>query len=532
MPTSPWRSRALRQGRLASGFTEHHVSEESREHAQDVAAITREQRLAYRRLASMFALLALIGFVLETRGAAIDSFLHGEIDIHGEPIFVPRHAVRPSLVAQIDLERLHARVLPEWLIRQSYADTPAGRRRAEYAYRDLIHTISPDPNLEGLWRELHDRIVADPIANAHRIDYLLWAHDDYMDRIGAPYRIEPSMYFRTPSDTGGRLALVARSYRVITDLETRGGARVRVLSRIDRTGPIETWLGHTEREQEGAFVVADRVLHFTVRHVWPALNPALDERLPEAERGLARGVRREVHEAVEPYFLQILEETAEDQQALMEAAASIEARHACGSTFRIFGLPYRGLSLHSRAMLRLALLSSQNASCPDVTLDEVVQLVSASERLRRTDDLEPALEALVALVSSSIAAHELRHVVDGPSEDLDCPGCADGTPPLVRAELSGYLASFGTPGVGYLAALAACSNPERELGVDAVAIAHATYGAMPEGCLGPAPDDLYARARAAERRYFGVRDAVEVPRAFPAALAVLPTSRVGLAGTP
>jgi hypothetical protein len=506
------------------------LSEESREHAADVAAITREQRLAFRRLAVIFSTLALLGFVLETRGAAIDAFLRGEIDLHGEPIYIPRHPVRASLIARIDLERLHTRVVPEWLMRQSYADTPAGRRRAEYAYRDLLEAVSPDPNLEGIWRELHDRIVADPIASAHRIDYLLWAHDDYMDRIGAPYRIEPSMYMRRPTSTGGRLALVARSYRVLTDLRNEHGARVRVLSRIDRTGFVESWLGHTEREEEGAFVVADRVLHFTVRHVWPALNPALDARLPEAERGLAAGVRREVEERIEPYFRGILAETAEDQQALLEAAASIEARHSCGSTFAIYGLPYRGLSLHSRAMLRLALLASDGQPCPDVTLDEAVQLVSASERLRQTDDLEPALEALVALVSESIAAHELRHVVDGPSDALACPGCAEGTPPLVRAELSGYLAAFGTPGVGYLAALAACSNPERELGVDAVAIAHATYGAMPEGCLGPAPDDLYARARAAERRYFGERARVELPRSFPVALAVLPTHRLGLAG--
>lgn len=506
------------------------MSEESREHAEDVAAITREQRLAFRRLASILAVLVLLGVLLETRGAAIDAFLRGEIDLHGEPVYIPRHAIRPSQLARIDLERLHARVVPDWLVRQSFADTPAGRRRAEYAYRDLLQAIAPDPNLDGIWRELHDRISADPIANAHRIDYLLWAHDDYMDRIGAPYRIEPSMFIRHRTESGGRLALIARTYRVLSDLETEGGARVRVLSRIDRTGQIETWLGHTEREQEGAFVVADRVLHFAVRHVWPALDPALDARLPDEERGLARGVRREVRDAIDPYFREILEETAADQQALMEAAASIEARHTCGSTFRIFGLPYRGLSLHSRAMLRLALLASQDAACPDVTLDEAVQLVSASERLRQTDDLEPALEALVALVSESIAAHELRHVVDGPSEDLDCPGCAEGTPPLVRAELSGYLASFGTPGVGYLAALAACSNPERELGVDAFAIAHATFGAMPEGCLGQAPDDLYARARAAEQRYFGARAQIELPRAFPIALAVLPNRGRGLAG--
>ena len=511
------------------------MTEESREHAEDLAAVTREQRMAFRRLSAVVLTLLALACVLETRGAAIDAFFRGEIDLHGNAVYVPRFPVRSAATRQdgrIDFQRLHARVLPEWLIRQSYADTPAGRRRAEYAYRDLLETVALDPNLDAIWRELHDRLLADPIANAHRIDYLLWAHDDYMDRIGAPYRLEPSMYFRPPSDTGRRLALVARSYRVLTDLESESGARVRVLGRIDRTGPVETWLGHTEREEEGAFVVADRVLHFAVRHVWPALNPALDARLPEAERGLARGVRGEVSAGLDPYFREVLMETAEDQQALMEAARSIESRHACGSTFRVFGLPYQGLSLHSRAMLRMALLASQNAACPDVTLDEVLQLVTASERLRQSEDLEPALEALVALVSQSIAAHELRHVVDGPSDELECPGCAEGTPPLVRAELSGYLAAFGTPGVGYLAALAACSNPERELGIDAVAIAHATYGVMPEGCLGPAPDDLYARAQAAERRFFGPRARVEIPRAFPVALAVLPTRRGALAGSP
>lgn len=489
------------------------------EDALALAGIAAGRRNTLRSIVAITTFVLALGWTFETRGDTITALLRHEIDLSGEPLYEPRHDVDRAVLRRIDLERFHAHLVPDWLAEQSHADTPAGRRRAEYAYRALLAEVSPDRNLDQLWRELHDRIAADPIASARRIEYLLWAHDAYMDRIGAPYRLEASAFMH-----GERAHVLARTYVAIADVHAAHGERVRVLRRLDQAPVVETWLGRTDREEEGAFVVADRVLHFTIRHVWPALNAALDGRLPPRERGLAAGVRREAEAALDPYYWQILSETAEDQQALLEAAASIESRHECGSAFRIFGLPYRGLTAHSRAMLRVALEASRGSACPDVTIDEATQLVAASERLRAQDDLEPALEALVALVARSVAAHELRHVADGPSDALVCPGCAGEASPLVRAELSGYLAAFATPGVGYLAALGACSAPlprGPRSTPDAIAIEAATRAALHGGCEVEAPTDLYARARRMEERFFGHRLAVALPAALPPTLAVL-----------
>ena len=305
-----------------------------KEDAEALAGIAAGRRSTLRSIVAIGTFVLALGWTFETRGDVITALLRHEIDLHGDPLYEPRHYIDHDALGRIDFERFHAHLVPDWLAEQNHADTPAGRRRAEYAYRELLEEIEPDPNLDALWRELHDRIAADPIASAHRIEYLLWAHDAYMDRIGAPYRLEASAFRR-----GERGHILARSYVAVADVRARRGERVRVLRRLDAAPIAETWLGRTDREREGAFVVADRVLHFTLRHVWPALNPALDERLAPRERGLAAGVRREVEAALDAYDRGILTETAEDQQALLEAAASIEARHACGSRFRVFDSP-------------------------------------------------------------------------------------------------------------------------------------------------------------------------------------------------
>jgi hypothetical protein len=487
--------------------------DDTEDDAQALSGITSDRRSTARAMLGIAAFALGLGWTLETRGDVIVRLLRHEIDLRGDPIYEPRHAVDGATLRRIDFERFHAQLVPEWLEEQSHADTPAGRRRAEYAYRELLSEVAPDPNLGALWRELHDRIAADPVASRARIEYLLWAHDDYMDRVGAPYRLEASVFMRED-----RARLLARSYRAVVDARSPRGERIRIVRRLDRAPVVESWLGRTDREEEGAFVVVDRVLHFAVRHVWPALNAALDERLPARERAFAAGVREEVHAAIDPHAWETLTETAEDEQALLEAAASIESRRACGSEFRVYGIPYQGLNAHSRAMLRVALRASEGTECPDVTIDEATQLVSASERLRATTDLADALESLVAVVARSIAAHELRHVADGPSADLACPGCDDDLSPLARAELSGYLAAFATPGVGYLSALAACSAPRstdaraRRRSPDTMAIDLATSGTLgAAGCETSAVTDLYARARRAERRFFGARVAVELP---------------------
>ncbi len=247
------------------------------------------------------------------------------------------------------------------------------------------------------------------------------------------------------------------------------------------------------------------------------------------ERGVLPGVREEAEGALLPEQFALLSETAADQQTLIEVAESIRARRACGSRFEVFDLPYNGLSASSHRALREALWASRFSSCPDVTLDEAAQLIGASERLRTTDGLAVALEALSAWVARGVAVHELRHVADGPSEELACASCVDGTSDLLRAELSAYLATFATRGVGYLAALQACAMPDRRSADHAIAVSMATEETIPGGCTGDAGLGFYARAHAAELRYYGERDAVAAPPNFPTSIAVITRPRPGVA---
>ncbi|GAB4204010.1 MAG: hypothetical protein OHK0013_18590 [Sandaracinaceae bacterium] len=483
------------------------------------AGTLERRRLLVRGLSVVLALATVLGLGLR-HASTVSALLRREIDLTGRPIYVPLHAVSEAQLARIDFDDVHRRLLPRFVLALGRAETPAGRRRAEYAFRALREALAPDPNLVELWGELHLLASLDPVRHARRIDYLLWAHNHYLESRGQPYRVEATLHLR-----GERPRLVTRSYRVLDDASDGAGHRARYLRRIDRVGLVEPWLGHTTREEDGAMLVADRILHFATRHVWPALAPALDERRPARERGSLPGMRAEVRAALSPELFAVLEETAEDQQALLEASASIESRHACGSRFRVFDLPYRGLSRRSHAMLALAIEQSRGSRCPDVTLAEAAQIVGASERLAHTPRLEEALEALASFTARAVAAHEVRHVADGPSRTLACPGCPPGTPALVRAELSAYLASFATEGVGHTAVLIACANPERERGVDAHAIRLAVEATLPDGCEGTAPEDLLARARRAETRYFGDRARVSLAASFPAPAELLTRRR-------
>ena len=65
-------------------------------------------------------------------------------------------------------------------------------------------------------------------------------------------------------------------------------------------------------------------------------------------------------------------------------------------------------------------------------------------------------------------------------------------------------------------------------GGDGLAIAMATGAVIDGGCGGEA-DDLYARAAGAERRFFGAREAIQAPEAFPSRLALFGRSRVTVA---
>lgn len=500
------------------------------EAAQEHDAFEREMEQFHRaRRRGLFlglgaAMLAsVILFVWPLYARRVRAFMRGEATLDGQPLYAPEHPMSDYAIAEIDFGRVHRELIPRWTIslaQAATASTPYWSERADERFEELAHEIEPDPNLSDLLSWTNDAVRHDPIGRAHRLDYWLWAYNRYLDDAGVRWRLEASMTLR---EHGAVLHI--RSYEVLADARTTGGARLRLLRRADRMSNIEGWLGHTSQNGDGAMVLMRRVLHFTVRHVWPSLDPALDMRRPEAERSWAPRVRGEVEAALDDPTYRLLSESASDQQVLIEVAAEISARAACGSRFRIYGLPYNGLGRNSIRSLERAVARSQHETeCPEVTIEEAASIVGASERLGTTDGLEDALERLTMIVARSVAAHELRHAADGDDHDaIRCPGCPEGLDGLARAEVSAYLAAMATEGLGYLALFQACATPAG-FGIQGAAREAVLEAILPFGCEGPTLFGLYELAAEIEGELFGDRPPVSVPR-LPDRVQLLPRRR-------
>jgi hypothetical protein len=491
---------------------------EQSEAAELRRAITRDRR---RALAVALALLGVFVGAMPVWARYrndVRGLVNREMDLEGRPQYVPREHVPPRRLRRIDFRRVHSELIPAWSISLARATTPARMRTADRSFELLANEIGPDPNLSALLGSSHRALREDPIARARRIDYWLWAYNHYLDERRVPWRIEASLSLTEE----GRAVFRTMTYEVLADARTREGHRLRLLRRADPTNTMEGWLGHANVHGEGALVLMQRVLHFTVRHVWPGLHLALDERRPAAERPWLGYVREEVRSALDEDTYALLEETASDQQALIEVAEAIEGRAWCGSNFRVYGLPYNGLTARSRIAIEQALARSQGEiECPEITLDEAARIIGASERLETTPRLEDALERLAMVVARAVGAHELRHVADG--EAPACPGCPEGLDGIALAEVSAYLSAFSTEGLGYLSLLQACATT-RGSDVHGAALDAVLEVILPYGCAGPTRHDLYSFATRFSHRLFGKRFAVVVPE-LPDRVRLLPRAR-------
>ncbi|MEM6954295.1 MAG: hypothetical protein AAF645_01365 [Myxococcota bacterium] len=473
------------------------------------------------RVALAAAVVAAFAMAYAFRQPAL-ALLRGEIDLRGEPRFEAAH---PPHTEEVDFRDAVGQRWPAWTIargRAMRAETRATRRRAEEAahraFVELRYSHGADRNLVALLDELALRLET-PLEEARRIDYLLWAYNHYLDEADVPWRLEATMRVDDPP------LLYTRSYEVLSDHDTPSG-RLRLLQRADLTNVDEGFLGHTDRD--AAMVMMDRTVHFAVHRIWPMLSAGLDARLPPSLRTLAPFVRDAAALALPADERALLEETAVDELALIEVAASIHARAECGNTFRIYGLPWNGLSPPDQEALIGALERGRGGDCPQVTLDEAARLIGASERLGELPQLAPAVETLATWVAGSVGVHELRHARDrreGRRACIGCPGARVGQLGVaVRDEIGAYIASFADPARAYVALAQACgvdADAAGSLAPHAQALAAVLPDLLPEGCEGPIPEDLPARAARLEARYFGDFTPIELPVDFPQRLQLL-----------
>ncbi len=497
-------------------------SDEPDDLEREVRALRAGNRRALAYGAGTLAAALLVLYFWPQHGHAVRSFVRGEVTLDGEPIYEPEHDVDPTALAQIDFARVHHELIPRWMIAldtAGRAQTPYWRRRADAAYEELAIEVSPDPNISGLLGASHRALRTDPVGRARRLDYWLWSYNRYLDANDVPWRVEASL--SVGDDLRPRFRTF--SYEILADRETDRGERLRLIRRADATNLVEGWMGRTNADDE-SMVLMRRVLHFTVRHVWPALHPGLDARRPDNERSWVPWVRQEVHAALDAPTFALLSETAVDQQALIEVAAEIDLRARCGSRFRIHGLPYNGLTPASVAALERAVVRSQSRpDCPEVTLDEAARIIGASERLGSTPGLEDAVERLAMVVARAVAVHELQHARDG--DEIACPGCPEGLDGIARAEVSAYLAAMSDPDVGYLSLFQACASPPGQ-NLQGAARAAVIEALLPYGCEGPTLWGLQELATEIQTALFGERAPVELPP-LPDRVALLPRAVEG-----
>lgn len=460
-----------------------------------------------------------------SRFPGVQGWVRGELDWRGRRTYVPEH---PPALDRVDLPRVHAELLPRWLVAQGHRAAGESEEAELAAFAELRAAIAPDANLAALLDELHVLSLPSRLGEApRRALYLTWAWSHYLDRHGAPFLVLGGV-----RSQGFGPLLTATIHRVHADVVVAVGEaehRVRITSRIDGTNLREAYLGAAGHDD--AVVVVDRLRDFTLDEVWPLLDPWLELRSP-VQRNFAAAIRAEVVARLPPVGLQRLQNTAAARASILDVVRGIEARRRdCDSGLRIDHVPWDGLA--PARLARLAELAERHAErgCPGITKAEVQVLARATEALQADIMLEAALEELVALTAEHVAIHEARHLADaehadGFDEPLSCAPCSEAMGITARAELSGYLASLAWSPAPALALYQACRSlgpdqgkplepgePHRE----ALELLQRRIGLV---CAKGPPEGLQALAQHLEQEMLGRSDPIALPESFPQQLPV------------
>jgi hypothetical protein len=467
----------------------------------ELAALQRRRTLLPAALPAAVIALLLALLMADGWGVRLGEWWRGERTWTGERRYVPAETPDPGALASIDWALLHERLLPRWgLSWVGWGRSPA---EGDASFAAALAEASPDPNLTSLLIGMRDVVATAPIGQRQRIEYLTWAWDAYLGRLGVPWYLDCSGQVGA-----GRNGLLFQTYAVRSRTTFRVDDRtypLLVLERADHLNVDDAALGRTGVRDGVAQVLVGAVRDHAELRVWPLLHE-LGSNATQTDGQFAGAMSAEVRAALSPEHFAVLRRTAPSFRALLMMRDAIQERRDCGSRFRLRRPPIRGYPATFRTdLMRLAEMTG-DWPCPPVTPDEAAAIDFESEALARESDLALALAELTAHLIRGVAVHEARHVADGdPSEvfrrPLGCPACRDGLNIAARAEVSAYLASFADEATGVSSLHQACRVSSGS-SANAIALGYLLPQLVPGGCAAGPPPDLQARARRLERTLF------------------------------
>ena len=413
----------------------------------------------------------------------------------------------------VDLATLHAELLPAAFVASQSpgpeADAHLAAVREALAGRPDLHD-----RIDALFAARSSQPIADALA-AESEGIAAW--NQALADAGRPWALQ------LPLNPQSRAAsLYALSYWIAADFVVPVGALdvpVRFASRVDGLNVVEAYMGHANARDEMAFIVVDRIAATAANDIWPLLDPDATGDLTERERAFAEAVRAEIAATIDDRSLQILEDTAAHRRALIDVSRALDERVArCGARFSLARIPLRGIAAADLREWRTFAQPAGGRGCPDLTFDEVDRLEEASAALRRVPGLRPAVRALTAAMTRPIVVHEAQHVADFIAAQT-CTGCPDWLGESGANELSAYASTIASGTLPATSMFSACALLEGRDSASRRAVLALTHAVLDDGCDGGPGPDLVERAATAQRRWFGLRAAPELPEGYPSAVA-------------
>lgn len=426
-----------------------------------------------------------------------------------EPLYEPQHPVH---LDEVDLDGVHRRHLPDWIIAVDNATPGTEDDRLVQARQVLRAAIAADENLIELFEELDELVTTGGLKGDKGVERALWlsrAWSQYLSDNDLPFFVHANVLV-TP-----RRMYYAHTYRVTAD--TSGTVddesyRVRALSRLDQINLRELYLGYASNLDEGALVITDRVVELALDRIWPMLAPhARGDRLQLAYAGaVASEARRDLPGGT----FAALRDTAQARGELVAVYDAMMSRREC-SRFWIMRPPPLG---YDDGTLDDVVDVIGTGPCAAVKPSEMQTLRKASATLQSNAELDEALQRLTAWAARPVALHELRHVADDDAFDLEegrpCGVCTSTDPAPVRAEVAAYAAQLAWTDAPATAAYQVCQTTQGEGTVHARARKVLT-AALGWTCEDGPPADLTGSMRTLEADELETSDAIALAADFP-----------------